>query len=185
MEPRNIVADAIRSLRQSYKLTQVELARKAGIPRATLALMESPKGNPSITSVLQVASALGVPIGELLSKSQESTVTLVKRDDMQVTRMDDGRFLTCMLSPANTPDVQLFSIVLQPGCDTRGRPHPKGSLEYFYNAGGGDLVITVNDQASTVHEGELVFFPGNLPHFYVNPGLREVRAFAAVVAGGD
>lgn len=184
MAEKNPVAAAIRNLRLNFKMTQVELARKANIPRATLALMESPKGNPSISTVLQVASALGVPVGELMASSQESMVTKVNGEDMQITRMDDGKFLATLLSPLKAPRINVNLVVLLPGCNVRGRPHTKGSHEFFY-CHDGEALVTVNGEEIVVAKGDLIYFPGNLPHYYANFGNRTVQAFSVVAASED
>ena len=184
MASRNAVADSIRNLRLNFKLTQVELAKKAGIPRATLALMESPKGNPSISSVIQVASALGVPVGELMSSSQDSMVTKVKKDDMQLTRMDEGKFMSTLLSPINAPRIHINSVSMLPGCQVRGRPHPKGSHEFFY-CYAGQAIVNVNGEEVLVDAGDMIYFPGNLPHYYINRSSSDVSAFSVVAASDD
>lgn len=181
MPERNRIADAVRRLRLQNRLTQVELARRAGIPRASLALMESPRGNPSMTSVLQVAEALGISIDDLLSFSAENPVTLVNRDVMSTQSMDEGRFTATLLSPPSSPRVQIFSMVLRPGCVTSARIHPQGSQNYFYCATGGDVVLAIQDVPVTVHAGELAHFPGHMTHRYANPGKEDVHAFAVVV----
>src|SRR5690348_17033211 len=59
---RNLV-----SLRHTRGLTQDGLARNAGVPRSTIANLESGEGNPSLSVLVKVAQALGVPIDELLA----------------------------------------------------------------------------------------------------------------------
>ena len=181
MKSRNMVADTIRALRHGQGYTQMELARKAGVPRATLALMESPEGNPSLHSVVLVAQALGVPVGELLHRDDEETISRVRPEEMPVIRLDGGRFESRMLSPPNNERVQLYALTLQPGCDTRGRSHSSGSQEYLHGLGG-EWVLTVNDQSLTVHTGDLVYFAGGQPHSYANTGNEVARALVIVVA---
>lgn len=185
MTPRNMVADAIRDFRHRYKLTQVELARKAGIPRATLALMESPRGNPSVASVAQVAEALGVPVGDLLGRPTEAKVTLVASEDMPETRMDGGKMIARLLSPALLPNMQFYKVVLTPGCSSKGRPHPKGSTEYLYCIEGEGVVLVVHESEVLVKPGELASFPGNAPHLYTNPGSGNVEAYVLVASVGS
>src|SRR5436309_13826747 len=67
--PTNVAAHLARnldSLRHARALTQEALARSAGVPRSTIANLESGEGNPSLAVLVKVASALGVPIDELL-----------------------------------------------------------------------------------------------------------------------
>ena len=43
-------------------------------------------------------------------------------------------------------------------------------------------MLTVNDQSLTVRTGDLVYFDGGRPHFYVNMGKEVARALVVVVA---
>ena len=67
--PNHVAANLARnlgSLRHARTLTQETLAKAAGVPRSTIANLESGLGNPSLTVLVKVANALGVPIDELL-----------------------------------------------------------------------------------------------------------------------
>src|SRR5436309_8622507 len=68
--PTNVAAHLARnldSLRHARALTQEALARSAGVPRSTIANLESGEGNPSLAVLVKVAQALAVPIDELLA----------------------------------------------------------------------------------------------------------------------
>src|SRR5437667_5469984 len=69
-KPERIAAHLARnltSLRHARGLTQAALARSAGLPRSTIANLESGDGNPSLAVLVKVAARLGVPIDELLA----------------------------------------------------------------------------------------------------------------------
>ena len=55
------------SLRHARTLTQDAVAAAAGLPRSTIANLESGEANPSLAVLVKIASALGVPIDELLA----------------------------------------------------------------------------------------------------------------------
>ena len=66
MAPRRLDA-VIRQLRERKNLTQEELAKKAGITRSHLSLLEAGhRRNPSLDVLKRLARALGVPVTELL-----------------------------------------------------------------------------------------------------------------------
>ena len=57
----------LKELRAEKKMTQVELAKKAKVTQAYIAMLESgEKKNPSLVIVRRIARALGVPISQLL-----------------------------------------------------------------------------------------------------------------------
>src|SRR5271154_5746581 len=61
------LARNLAALRHARTLTQESLARASSVPRSTIANLESGVGNPSLTVLMNVATALGVPIDELLA----------------------------------------------------------------------------------------------------------------------
>lgn len=53
------MAEAMIKARLAKKMTQVELAEKAGVTQNTIARLESGTNNPTIATVSRVAAALG------------------------------------------------------------------------------------------------------------------------------
>ena len=57
----------IRDLRESRRMTQVELAKRAGISRATLSTIENETGKNTLTRTLDaIAEALGCEVTDLI-----------------------------------------------------------------------------------------------------------------------
>jgi len=67
MPRKSTLAQNIKRLRKQLKLSQEELAKKAGITYSTLIKIESGKNdNPTIKTLLKIAKALNVKIDDLL-----------------------------------------------------------------------------------------------------------------------
>jgi len=61
-----MLADNIKKLRKQRKLSQEELAKKAGVTYSTLIKLESGVNkNPTIKTIQQIAAALEVTLDEL------------------------------------------------------------------------------------------------------------------------
>ncbi|MFW1826442.1 XRE family transcriptional regulator [Acinetobacter sp. ULE_I092] len=61
------VGNRIRSLRRTLKLSQPELAKKAGVGQSTISDLENDKKSTSAENMLSIANALGVTTGFLLT----------------------------------------------------------------------------------------------------------------------
>ena len=70
------LATNVRALRKSRAWSQQQLADRAGIPRSTVASMESGYGNPSLGNLARVSAALGAGIEELLAR-HSTAISLV------------------------------------------------------------------------------------------------------------
>lgn len=167
------------SLRHVRNLTQEALARAADLPRSTIANLESSEGNPSLTVLVKVANAVGVPIDELLG-SPRAKVRKWSRDELS-TRTG-GRGITMRsLIPERVPDELLNVMEFAPGATMRGSPHLPGTREYFTCLGGQVTLFIAGDRFD-LSAGDALAFPGNVPHSYRNPDAsRPAHGVSAVV----
>jgi transcriptional regulator with XRE-family HTH domain len=58
----------VRQLRERKGVSLRELARRSGVGVATLSRIESGEANPRMSTLLQLADALGVFVGQLFEK---------------------------------------------------------------------------------------------------------------------
>jgi transcriptional regulator with XRE-family HTH domain len=170
---RNLVA-----LRHSRALTQEQLAKAAAVPRSTVANLESGEGNPSLAVLVKVAGALGVPIDELLASPR----ALVRRWLAgEVARRQKGRGVTIReLVPEPVPDEMMEVMDFAPGAVMAGTPHLPGTREFF-TCLHGRVVLSVAGERYTLDEGDVLAFPGNLPHSYQNADAHVAAQGVSVV----
>lgn len=171
---RNLVA-----LRAVRALTQDALARDSGVPRSTVANLESGEGNPSLTVLIKVANALGVPIDELLA-SPRAKIRKWPQADLAAYSRGQGIMIRPLVPepvPQETMDVMDFAA----GGVMRGTPHLPGTREYF-TCLDGRLTIMVAGERYELTTGDVLAFPGNLPHSYKNEDAqRNARGVSVVV----
>jgi len=63
------LAENLRRLREARGFTQQELSVASGVPRPTLAHLESGSANPTLSVIARVAQALSVAMEELVARS--------------------------------------------------------------------------------------------------------------------
>lgn len=68
--PRSRLGDRIRSLRIARGLTLDELAKEAGVSRATIVNVQSGKHSPAVETLGQIAIALGVSVADLVTDQE-------------------------------------------------------------------------------------------------------------------
>ncbi len=66
MAPVKRMAAHLKKLRMMKKMSQAELAEKAGISRGYLIRLEAAQQDPTLGTLEKLARALGVPVTELL-----------------------------------------------------------------------------------------------------------------------
>ena len=173
------LARNLASLRHTRALTQDALARAAGVPRSTIANLESGDGNPSLVVLVKVAHALGVPIDELIASPRAK----VRRwPAAEIASRNKGRGVTIRdLVPEPVPDEMMEVMDFAPGALRGGTPHLPGTREFF-TCLDGCINLTVAGERYELTEGDVLAFPGNLPHSYQNAdALAKARGVSVVV----
>ncbi|TMH31026.1 MAG: helix-turn-helix domain-containing protein [Betaproteobacteria bacterium] len=181
-EARHVPAHLARnlvSLRHARALTQNALAKAARVPRSTIANLESGEGNPSLVVLVKVANALDVPIDELLAPARAK---VRKWSAPEVAAHSQGRGITVRpLIPEPVPEEMLNVMQFAPGGATRGTPHLPGTREFFTCLGGQVTIFVAGDRYD-LSAGDVLAFPGNVPHSYQNPDAqREAHGVSVVI----
>jgi transcriptional regulator with XRE-family HTH domain len=160
------LARNLTSLRHARGLTQDALAKGAGVPRSTIANLESGGGNPSLAVLVKVAGKLGVPIDELLA-SPRAKVRKWTAADLPWRGRGRGVQLR-ELVPEPVPEEMLEMMDFAPAATMAGTPHLPGTREYF-SCLDGAVTIFVAGERYDLAAGDVLAFPGNVPHSYRNP----------------
>ena len=71
--PGDHLADNIKALRSARGLSQQQIAKAAGVPRATWTHLESGAGNPTLAVLVKIANALQVRLDETLGAIPETS----------------------------------------------------------------------------------------------------------------
>lgn len=66
--PEQIFAGILRELRQERGISQEALSFECGVHRTYIGLLERGRMNPSLKTLLSIASALDVPAGDLVAR---------------------------------------------------------------------------------------------------------------------
>jgi transcriptional regulator with XRE-family HTH domain len=162
--PLDAVAANLRRVRAARGLSTVELARRSGVARATLAQLEAGRGNPTLETLYALANTLGVGLGDVI-------VPLVA-DDVEVVRADEGarvagaavRARLVARLPAGA-GLELYDLTLRPGRRQRSQPHPAGVVEHLLVHTGR---VRAGPESAPVElgPGDYARYAANVPHVY-------------------
>jgi XRE family transcriptional regulator, regulator of sulfur utilization len=174
-EPDHL-ADNIRALREARGLSQQQIAKIAGVPRATWTHLESGGANPTLAVLIKVAAALQVRLDELLAAAHQP-VRFLHAADLPSRRK--GQVAIRKLLPEPLPGLDLERMVLPPGARMAGVPHTPGTREYL-TCERGTVELAVAGERYTLGEGDVVTFRGDQRHGYFNPGTSTAVAYSAI-----
>jgi transcriptional regulator with XRE-family HTH domain len=170
------LADNIKAIREARGLSQQQIAKAAGIPRATWTHLESGAANPTLTVLIKVANALQVRLDELLA-SPRLPARHLRASELPVRQR--GHVTVRKLIPESLPGLDLERMALRPGARMVGVPHTPGTREYL-TCERGTVELTVSGERYTLAEGDVVTFRGDQRHSYHNPGTQPAVAYSVI-----
>jgi transcriptional regulator with XRE-family HTH domain len=170
------LAENVRSLREQRGLTQQQIAKIAGIPRATWGNLESGSANPTLQVLTRVAAALQVRLEELLS-APRTAARLVPARDLFVRRR--GAVQIRKLLPEALPGLEIERMVFPAKSSMVGVPHTPGTREYL-TVEQGAIELRVGGESYRVEVGDVVVFRGDQRHAYANVHSRDTIAYSVI-----
>jgi transcriptional regulator with XRE-family HTH domain len=171
------LARNVKQLRQARALTQAQIAKLSGLPRATWSNLESGAANPTLSVLHKVALALQVTLEEIVAAPRagvkhypKGTLPTRSRGDVTIRS----------LLPDKIPGMLIERIGLPPGARLVGVPHTAGTREYLTcEAGAIDLVAS--GEAWHLEQGDVVVFRGDQRHSYTNATRSAAIGYSVVM----
>jgi transcriptional regulator with XRE-family HTH domain len=171
----NLAAN-VRQLREARGLTQEQVSRISDVPRPTWANLESGASNPTLSVLTKVATALQVPLEELIAPPR-AVVKLYKSDSLpSVTR---GKVRLRKLLPDTIAGLEIDRMELPAGAYMAGIPHTPRTREYL-TCETGTVELSVGGETWTLAPGDVVVFRGDQKHGYRNPGSGVAVTYSVV-----
>jgi XRE family transcriptional regulator, regulator of sulfur utilization len=167
----------IKQLRESRGFSQQQIAKLAGVPRATWSHLESGGANPTLGVLSRVAAALQVSIEELISSPRAACRLYAKGT---LPTRSPGQVLVRKLLPDPIPGMEIDRIEVAPGGSMTGVPHTPGTREYL-TCEAGEIVLVVGGERFRLESGDVAVFRGDQRHSYHNPGRRPAIGYSVVV----
>jgi len=171
------LARNVRALRTVRGMTQQQMARLSGLPRATWANLESSAANPTLAVLHRVAVALQVPLEELIAAPRADAKHYPKGSLPSRRR---GDVSVSSLLPDKVPGMLMERLELAPGSRLVGVPHTPGTREYL-TCETGELELVASGETWRLQAGDVVVFRGDQRHSYFNPGRRPAVGYSMVM----
>lgn len=141
-------------------MSAAELARRAGLSKATLSGLESGRSNPTVDTLDAVAVALGIPLTDLFVPAVATEPEVVR-----ATAVADSPQQEMLRRVSGAHQVEIWRLRLPAHTTYGGVPHAPGALEHVMVASG-QLAAGPSDELVVLGPGDLLAFPGDLAHSY-------------------
>ena len=175
------LARNLQQLREARGLTQQQMAKLAGMPRATWTHLESGEANPTLGVLYRAAQALGVSLEELIAEPRAALRHYPKNT---LPSRSPGDATVRKLLPDPIPGMEIERIELPPKGRMPGTPHTPGTREYLTCERGRILLVAAGEKWE-LEPGDLVVFRGDQRHSYTNVGDGPAVGYSVVTLARD
>ena len=175
MDEKTIGAN-IRNVREGAKITLTDLAGRAGITKGMLSKIETGAASASISSLMSIADALGIPLGEVFREPHvDPPYTLTRKGEGDIITMDGSKFgysYQALALDRHEKQAEPFILTINPG-DPMGEFQHRGE-EFIYMLEG-RLEFHVGDEVIDLKAGDSLYFNPQYVHKTRVLGKKTVR----------
>jgi transcriptional regulator with XRE-family HTH domain len=166
----------LSSLREARGLSQQQIAKLAGLPRATWANLESGAANPTLAVLVRAAQALQVRLEELIEPPRRIGRLYKAAALPSRTR---GAIMIRKLLPETIAGLEIERMELPMASAMAGVPHTPGTREYL-TCERGRIELSAGGVSFMLDPGDVVVFRGDQRHGYRNVGATAAVAYSVV-----
>jgi transcriptional regulator with XRE-family HTH domain len=165
----SVIAANLKRLRTRQGRSLERLANLAGVSRAMLSQIETGKSVPTISLLLKVANALGVPIANLLVTPASRATAVLPRARAKILTLSAGRFSSRALFPLDANRrAEFYEVRLSGQHRELIEPRAAGARENLVVVQG-RLELTVGgEQPIVLPAGDAAAFHADVPRSFRN-----------------
>lgn len=176
----------IKSIRQQQNRTQEEIARQCGFTKSLLSKIENGKTMPPVATLMKIAEAFGVDIGDLLSARQEVSTLFTSgetaSDPAKGILTDKGYSFFAFAAGRSDKKIQPYLFTARKGDVNAGRFSHRG--EEFIYVLEGEMRYRVGPVEYTMRAGDSLYFNA-LEEHSLSPVTDEVKFLAVFTTEQD
>jgi len=168
----------LRQVRSEHKLSQRELARRAGVTNGTISLIEKNQNSPSVSMLRKILEGIPMDLSDFFaSEAHPNDKVFFKPDELrELSTSKNLSFL--QVGDAKRYNLQILCETYEPGADTG-----KTMLRHNSTEGGivisGCVELTVGDQKRVLRKGESYLFDSTVPHRFHNTSNEPCEVISA------
>lgn len=172
------LGERLRFVRARHKLSQRELAKRAGVTNSTISLIESNQMNPSVGALKRILDGIPMGLAEFFAIEPDRPRKAFYRAD-ELTEIGKGPISYRQLGDnLFGRSLQILKERYEPGSDTGRVP-----LVHDGEEGGiviaGRLEVIVGDERRVLDPGDAYYFESRRPHRFRCVGTKACEVISA------
>lgn len=165
------LGNKIKELRLQCDLTQEELADRCELTKGYISQLENDLTSPSIATLIDILSALGVTLKEFFAEEEEEKIIFKEEDFIE---KDTGAFKqNWLVNNAQKNMMEPLLVELMPTKRTEADvPHEGEEFGFVLS---GSIIIHHGNKKYRCNKGESFYYSSSKGHFIENPTDRVAK----------
>jgi len=168
------VGARLRMLRAGAGLSIRALAIRSGLNVNTLSLIENGKTSPSVSTLQQLARALGVPVTEFFVTEQGTKTVVHQKARNRPRALFAYGVMEDLGAGMSRFGAEPLIVTLEANADSGKNPIVHTGREFVYCLKG-RVVYTVDNETFLLEPGDSLLFEAYLPHRWKNDDMKPSR----------
>ncbi len=164
------VGEKVKTLREQKGLSLKDLADLTGFSTALLSQMENHLVSPSLGTMIKLAKALGVKVGDFLGETEGEPFAIVRKDERKtVSRFASkegvkyGYSYESLGFEKKNRHMEPFIVMLEPATVKTSKTSVHDGEEFIFVLEGAMEVILGN-HTDVLYPGDSIYYDSNIPH---------------------
>ena len=174
MEERNFeeirVGEKVKVLREKKSVSLKELADLTGFSTALLSQVENHLVSPSLGTMIKLAKALGVRVGDFFGETEGEPFAIVRKDERKaVSRFASkegvryGYSYESLGFEKKNRHMEPFIVTLEPATIKTSKTSVHDGEEFIFVLEG-EMEVILGTHTDVLYPGDSIYYDSNIPH---------------------
>jgi len=164
------VGEKIKILREQKGLLLKDVADRTGFSTALISQMENHLVSPSLGTLIKLAKALDVKVGDFFGESHEDPYTIVRKDEQKtVSRFASkegvkyGYSYGSLGFDLKNRHMEPFIVTLEPATIKTSKTSTHEGEEFIYVLEG-EMEVILGNHRDVLYPGDSIYYDSTIPH---------------------
>jgi len=164
------VGEKVKILREQKGLSLKELADSTGFSTALLSQMENHLVSPSLGTIIKLAKALGVRVGDFLGETEGEPFAIVRKDERKtISRFASkegvkyGYSYESLGFEKKNRHMEPFIVTLEPATVKASKTSVHDGEEFIFVLEG-EMEVILGNHTDILYPGDSIYYDSNIPH---------------------
>lgn len=164
------VGERVKALREQKGLSLKELADLTGFSTALLSQMENHLVSPSLGTIIKLAKALEVRVGDFLGETEGEPFAIVRKDERKtISRFASkegvkyGYSYESLGFEKKNRHMEPFIVTLEPATVKASKTSVHDGEEFIFVLEG-EMEVVLGNHTDVLYSGDSIYYDSNIPH---------------------